>query len=102
MNASAKPEEISFTREMGTSHAEFFRTLPRAVGGQPYTIEDDRIILAEGERQVPISLSPQRERILASVKLPTTVVAFQFSGYTREEVERFMNHFDLCFHRGGS
>jgi hypothetical protein len=86
---------------MGTSHAEFLRTFARAAGDRPYIVEGNAIILTDEGRQARISLSPQRERVLASVRLPTTVVGFQFSGYTREEVERFMNRFDLHFHRGG-
>jgi hypothetical protein len=99
--ASATREEISFSREMGIGHAEFLRTLPRAVAGLPYTVEDDTVILDDGGRRLRISLSPRGERVVGSVRLPTSVVSFKFSGYTRGEVERFMNRFDLYFHRGG-
>jgi hypothetical protein len=85
---------------MAISHTAFLRTLPRAVAGRPYTVEGDAIILVDEGRQARIALSPQHERVLGSVRLPTTLVAFQFSGYTWDEVERFMRRFDLYFHRG--
>jgi hypothetical protein len=91
---------MRFAREMGITRAEFLRTFARAIE-EPYTVEGDVIILTSDGREVRIGLAPQRERALGVVRLPVTEVAFQFSGYTRVEVERFMSRLDLYFHRGG-
>jgi hypothetical protein len=99
-SGAASPDDIRLVREMGITHAEFLRTFGCAME-QPYTIEGNTIILDGGERQVRINLAPQRERALGSVRLPVTEVGFQFAGYTRDEVERFMTRLDVYFHRGG-
>ncbi|MGH8503596.1 MAG: hypothetical protein ACREVE_14205 [Gammaproteobacteria bacterium] len=66
-----------------------------------YTRDGDALILGDEKRQARIGLSPQGERVLASVRLPTTLVTFQFVGYSHHEVEAFMRRFDLYFQRGG-
>jgi len=93
--------EHSRTRDMGISHAEFLRTFTSAFRDRPYTRDGDALILSDEKRQARIELSPQVERVLASVRLPTTLVTFQFVGYSHHEVEAFMRRFDLYFHRGG-
>jgi hypothetical protein len=100
-NPTARVDTISFAREMGISHAEFFRTLPAAIGHRPYTVSDNTVVITDATRQAQIQLSAEGERKLGSLRLPSTTVSFSFSGYTRSEVERFMVQFDLCFQRGG-
>jgi len=98
---TAQADSISFVRKMGISHAEFFRTLPAAIGHRPYTVSDNTVVITDATRQAQIQLSAERERKLGSLRLPSTTVSFIFTGYARSEVERFMMQFDLCFQRGG-
>ena len=94
-------ESIQFSRDMGITHADFFRLLPKAVNGRTYSVEQNKVNIVEAERQVVLSLSPQGERVIASLRLPTTRVDFAFSNYSKAEVDRFMAHFELYFRRGG-
>lgn len=93
--------DICFTREMGISHAEFWRTLPSAVDNQAYTLRDDTVTIADASRTIEIRLSPERDRRLGSLTLPTTTIRFTFIGYSRSQIDRFMARFDLYFQRGG-
>ena len=48
-----------------------------------------------------ISLSPEGRRRIAALSLPTTQVHFTFTGYSSEDIDRFMARFDRAFQRGG-
>ena len=87
--------------EMGLSHAEFFRTLPSAMGGIPYQI-DNRCVLAEqGEKRLRIELGPELQRRIALLSVPYTEVSFSFEGYEQDAIDAFMDYFMSRYQRGG-
>ncbi len=86
---------------MGISHAEFRRTLPRALEHQTYEILADHIIVTDALGTLEIRLSPEHSRKLGALTLPVTNVQFTFKGYSSSEVTSFMQRFDLYFQRGG-
>jgi len=90
-----------FAREMGLTHAEFFRTLPQAINHHPHRRNNRSIEIDYGERAVRIELGPEKTRRIASLKLPCVDVTFTFSGFTDAERNAFMERFDLYFRRGG-
>ena len=90
-----------FSREMGITHAEFFRSLPAALGDRPYALLRNGVTLAEGHRRIDISLGQEQTRTLGRLKIPTTPVTFIFTGFSAQEIEHFMAVFDLHFQRGG-
>jgi hypothetical protein len=92
---------ISFTRELGLTHAEFHRSLPPAIAHRPCRLDGDRVIVEEGTRTVTITLGPQQQRRIASLRLPFVVVDFEFVGFTAAEFEDFMQRFERYFQRGG-
>lgn len=92
---------IRLSKEMGLTHAEFFRTLPAAVAGRPYTHRHDEVVIGENDRCIVIKLGKESERIIGLLRLPKTRVDFTFSGYSQQEVDRFMTQFNLRFQRGG-
>ena len=96
-----EPADVRFSRDMGITHSEFFRTLPAALPALPYTIQGHDVIVAEDARRLVITLSPEGRRRIAALSLPTTQVHFTFSGYSPQEVEQFMARFDRAFQRGG-
>ena len=86
---------------MGITHSEFFRTLPAALPTLPCTIQGHEVIVGDDTRRLVITLSPEGRRRIASLSLPTTQVHFTFSGYSSQDIERFMSRFDRAFQRGG-
>ena len=96
-----EPAVVRFSRDMGITHREFFRTLPAALGPTPYTVQGRDIIITEDARRLVISLSPEGRRRIAALSLPTTQVHFTFSGYSPQDIEQFMARFDRAFQRGG-
>ena len=88
-------------KEMGLSHEDFFRALPRALNGIEHSVQSDRVIVREGERSVTLELAPQTSRVLGAMRLPTTRVKLTFSGYNSRQAADFLAAFDLHFRRGG-
>ena len=90
------------TKEMGISHKEFFRTLPKVLDGMDYTIDGNRIVTSEANRQLEINVSDERERKLSALmSLPVTDVELIFTGYSGPDRHAFLEIFDINFFRGG-
>ncbi len=92
---------VTFSREMGLTHAEFFRSLPPAVAPRSFTIEGHRVVIEHGAGRIEIELGPRQDRRIASLRLPYVVVRFTFTGVTGAERERFLSRFERYFQRGG-
>ena len=95
------PAVVRFSRDMGITHREFFRTLPAALASTPYTVQGRDVIISDDARCLVISLSPEGRRRIAALSLPTTQAHFTFSGYSPQDVDQFMARFDRAFQRGG-
>jgi hypothetical protein len=91
----------SFTRELGLTHGEFYGSLPPAIAHRPFAVDDHRIRIEDGDRNVTIELGPQRYRAIASLKVPYLEVRFTFAGFTAPERDEFMTRFERYFQRGG-
>ena len=99
--SGAAGQAFSFTRELGLTHAEFYRSLPPAIAHRAYTVDDNRVRIADGTRAVTIELGPQRYRSIASLRLPYVEATFRFIGFATREREAFMTRFERYFQRGG-
>ena len=92
---------IAYSREMGLTHADFWRLLPRAMGDHPYTIDGNAVRATVDGGQLDITLGPPEERRIALLRLPYSVVSFTFTGVEEVRQLAFKAHFDLHFQRGG-
>jgi len=90
-----------FSKDMGVSHADFFRLLPRAMGDIPYRVEGTTVNGEIGSGTVSIELGKQQERRIALLAIPFAEVTFSFNGVGEDERTEFMRYFDLRFQRGG-
>ncbi|MDH3688454.1 MAG: hypothetical protein OEU36_03090 [Gammaproteobacteria bacterium] len=100
MDACLTPE-FKFVREMGISHAEFFRSLSSALIGEEFTVSDRGARVSYAGGIIELTLSEERIRKLGSLGLPRTMVEFKFSGLSQQQADRFMDRFELHFRRGG-
>lgn len=88
-------------KDMGITHGEFLRLLPRALGGADYTQRGDDIVVADDARTLTIHLGPESERRIALMRIATTAVTMTFDGYARTEIDAFLARFDRAYQRGG-
>ncbi|MDH3280159.1 MAG: hypothetical protein OEQ18_03395 [Gammaproteobacteria bacterium] len=99
--ATAKTHSVTVSKEMSISHREFFRTLPRVLADKRYRRNGTTVEVADGARNLTITLAPEAKRQVGAIELPSTRVEFLFDGHTAPEVRAFIAEFDLHFRRGG-
>ena len=88
-------------REMTITHAEFLRSLVHAVAPATFVVDGRSISVVGAPGRVEITLSEQRERRIALLRLPVVDVDIELSGFEPETLERFLVQFDRSFQRGG-
>ena len=92
--------DVIINKEMGITHAEFFRNIPRVLGDD-FNQQADRVILEGDGKSLEISISEQGERRIALFVLPVTHVTLTFKGYSETDVTKTIAAFDRAFQRGG-
>ena len=96
------PADVTISREMGLTYAEFFRSLSHLPFGWVYETYSDGADLQYAKGTIQISLGPQCERRLSAlVKIPFIEVIFKYVDLSESEIRSFQSRFDLTFHRGG-
>jgi len=91
---------MKIVKEMGFTHAEFFRLLPRAMGATPYEIDGLDVNCQLPSGTLRISLGEERVRRLVLVVLPCTNVTFEYQNVSDEDRIRFEQYFELRFMKG--
>lgn len=96
----ARDEHI-VDKEMGTTHKEFFRLLPKAVGADGIEVDGLDVRVSGGDRLLRIELSEESERRLGNFRLPVIHARLTFSGYSADEREAALDRFWHAFQKGG-
>lgn len=94
-------EAVTVNKEMGITHSEFLRLLPIALRHTNFRQDGDTIQVREEGRKLLIKLSPQQQRIIASIRIPVTHVEMEFHAYDAQQVDSFLQQFDNTYRRGG-
>ncbi|MBP80618.1 MAG: hypothetical protein CL395_01430 [Acidiferrobacteraceae bacterium] len=92
---------MEIQRELGVSHAVFFRSLAQLPAGWVHETRSDGATLRYAGGRVEISLGEECERRIALICIPYTPVMFRYYGLSEDERNRFQARFDLTFFRGG-
>lgn len=95
------PEAKVVEKEMGITHSDFFRTIPRALGSEDYTRSTNGVVLETDGRRLEIVVGPEGERRIALMVIPRTQVTMTFSGYEDAEIKAAVKRFDMMFKKGG-
>ena len=92
---------ITVDKEMGITHAEFFRVMSRALNGRNSRFSETGVTVEDTGKKLTITLSEERERRIALMAVPATDVRLQFDGYSPAEIDDTVAWFDRWFQRGG-
>jgi len=87
-------------KDMGYTHADFFRLLPSAMGANPYEINGLEVKCALPSGNLTITLDEERERRLFLVVMPCTQVTFEYENVSDKDRKAFIKYFDLRFMKG--
>lgn len=94
-------DEHIVDKEMGYTHADFLRLLPKAVGGAAIRIDGRTIRVGDGDRWLRIDLSEESVRRLGHFRLPVTHVRLTFAGYSDAERAAALERFWRAYQKGG-
>jgi hypothetical protein len=88
-------------KEMALTHADFFRIIPSALGGEDFETIDTGIVLVTGARRLTITLGCERIRKIAMMRIPACHVRLEFTGYSEPDRQAALDLFDKMFRKGG-
>ena len=92
---------VIIDKEMGITHAEFFRVMGRALENRNHRFSQTGVSIEDLGKSLEITLSEERERRIALMAIPATDVRLEFDGYSQEEIDATVTWFDRWFQRGG-
>lgn len=97
------PAPVTIVKQMGITHAEFVRLLPRALKSHHFVVHHNTTVRVEGghNKHIDIVLGPEHVRQIALMRIATTDVTLSFTGYSDTERQAFLEQFDRAYHRGG-
>ncbi|MEM7466145.1 MAG: hypothetical protein AAF387_04605 [Pseudomonadota bacterium] len=96
-----KPPKHIEQREYGLSHYDFFRILPR-VWPQHESLGELQVkIPLSDDGTVTISLSAEKYRRLATLKIPYVDIEYCFEQVPSSQRIEFFEKFDTSFQKGG-
>ena len=76
--------------------------LPLLLHASPYHHNKDTILFQLNHKNTEIILAPEEVRELSSsMRLPVTSVTIRFFDFSEEEINGFIEHFNLTFMKGG-
>ena len=88
-------------KDMGLSHREFFASLATLTPESSCRVHDSGAVLEYYSGKICISLEPEEERRIGSIRLPRTEVLIEFFDLSDKQQTNFLDRFDLAFRRGG-
>ncbi len=87
---------------MGYTHEEFLRMLPIAFSSSDYEIRGPMIDFeSDQSRHIKIMLGEESIRQIALLAIPTMPVKIELFGYTDDEANSYMQHFNRVYQKGG-
>lgn len=99
--ARAVPDVVQL--EMGITHADFFRIFPRVPDGGALRREHEAAISVAWPdgRSLQVSLSAERVRRIALLRIPCVDVTLRFHGFDDEQRAHLVTRFHRAFQKGG-
>ncbi len=87
--------------QMTMTHEDFTRQLPDLFEGVPYEVSGNDITARWPNRSLTIHLSPEREREMGSLDLPSLTATFDFEGFSEKERLEFLERVQQHYQGGG-
>lgn len=92
----------TFTRDQGSTEAEWLQSLPRAVGTHALSFPaPGQAEVAVGNGRLHLAWQALPPRRIALLNIARLEVHYRFEQVDAAERLRFMRHFDLTIQRGG-
>ena len=93
--------KLPLSFESSTTGSELRRILPQAVGFLPFSDQGDCFVHHDGARSWRIGMTPLAVKTLGLISWRPMRIDFSFEGFAPEQIDAFMQRFELYFRRGG-
>ena len=95
---------IQLERDMAVTHNEFYRLITKTISNSEL-IKFDKINASVSfpflRGEISISLEEQKIRKIASMKIDHTPMNFKFMKLSKDEIQTYIQKFDITFQKGG-
>ncbi|WP_290647916.1 hypothetical protein [Aquisalimonas sp.] len=88
-------------KDMGLQERELVQALPALFVGYEWEQQGNVVLASQGESLVRLEFGPERRRRIAAIELPSLPVRLVFHGFSPEQRNSFLSHFNRRFQRGG-
>lgn len=86
---------------MTITYDDFMRVLPKAIGSQGFTVNNQEIFFSNNIYTMRIKLSDQQQWGIGSLKLPRLQVEVRLKNCSEAEANAAMRQFDRSYQKGG-
>jgi hypothetical protein len=95
---------VELKRDMAVTHNEFYRLITKTISNSEL-FNFDRINASVSfpfsNGEISISLEKQKTRKIASMKIDHTPMNFKFKNLSKDEMQTYIQKFDISFQKGG-
>jgi len=95
---------IELKRDMAVTHNEFYRLITKTISNSDL-LNLDKINSSVSfpflKGEISISLEEQKVRQIASMKIDHTPMNFKFMNLSKDEMQTYIQKFDITFQKGG-
>ena len=88
-------------REMTITYADFFRLLPKALHGYSYQQSENAVRVTIERGSLVIHIAPEQRRKAGALELPVTLLSLDFDNTDNAARRKFLEQFDMTYHREG-
>lgn len=89
------------THDVQTTVGAYLKEIPNALGTMDYEVRGNRVVAHSAEGTVIINLTYEGERHLGSLDLPMTKVEIICVGFSDDQADVFLKHYDDAMFRAG-
>jgi len=95
---------IELKRDMAVTHVEFYRLITKTISNSDLLNFDkinSSVSFPFSNGEINISLEKQKVRKIASMKIDHTPMNFKFMNLSKDEMQAYIQKFDITFQKGG-
>lgn len=95
---------VELKRDMAVTHVEFYRLITKTISNSELVIFDrnnSSVSFPFSNGEINIFLEKQKIRKIASMKIDHTPMNFKFMNLSKDEMQTYIQKFDITFQKGG-
>ena len=95
---------VELKRDMAVTHDEFYRLIITTISNSELInvdLKNAAVSFPFADGEISITLEEQLTRKLASLSIYHTPMHFSFKGITNDDIQSYLQKFDVSFQKGG-